>query len=362
MMKIRQCIIVASAVLFDSVLSFLPPAPFLRSHLSSSRRNHAGARTLILSARKGQEVEPSLPSEQPPWKADLSFPWDSLLLFGLLPLLATLFPPLVHVAKDATAETSTREAAISAILVGKRVYVYLLAFTVVALAGLRGANDAPQFGTRLTALTAEILGLDSTIDLEPDGSDDINEGSFPASPPPQSLSQKLLPSREQLSQQLEVLDSVSPEAQAGGLPLLVGSSLATSLLLLQLPKLLEKITAASSSSDPESLAGPGAAWAANAAAALVAAAPTLVLCTNALVLALFTRAEMQRAVAGPPGASSIAAKKIAIPVQSQEEFMAASNAGAQSGVILALAFSLTAAAFMLPAAWAWPARDVVSIY
>jgi hypothetical protein len=71
---------------------------------------------------------------------------------------------------------------------------------------------------------------------------------------------------------------------------------------------------------------------------------------------------MQRAVAGPPGASSIAAKKIAIPVQSQEEFMAASNAGAQSGVILALAFSLTAAAFMLPAAWAWPARDVVSIY
>jgi len=294
-------------------------------------------------------------------QVDVSFPWDSLLLFGLLPLLATLFPPLVHIAKDATAATSTREAAISAILIGKRIYVYLLAFTVVALAGLRGATDAPQFGTRLSALTAEILGLDSAIDLEPDSRiGDNNVAPVISSPPPPlSLSQKLLPSRAQLSQQLEVLDTVSPEAQAGGLPLLVGSSLATSLLLLQLPKILEKFTAASSSSNPASLAGGGSAWVTNAAAALVGAAPTLVLCTNALVLALFTRAEMQRALVGSPGASGVPAKKVTVLVQSQEEFMAASNAGAQAGVVLVLAVLLTTAAFTFPAAWAWPARDVV---
>jgi hypothetical protein len=267
-----------------------------------------------------------------------------------LPLLATLFPPLVHVAKDAAAAPGAREAAIAAILVGKRIFIYLLAFTVVALAGLRGATDPPQFGTRLSALTAEVLGLDSALGP---GQDDRNEGLPGGASLSSPSSRRLpLPTFKQLSQQLEVLDAVSPEAQAGGLPLLVGGSLAASLALLQLPTLLERLTAASDStlqSPDES----GTAWVANVAAAVVAAAPTLVVCSNALVLALFTRAELQRA-GGASGAT-----RSAVPVRTEEEFGAASAAGALSGATLALAVLLTAAAFALPAAWAWPARNVV---
>lgn len=300
----------------------------------------------------GKDPVPLLPLEPPSSQLlSPSFPWDSLLLFGGLPLLATLFPPLVHVAKDAAAAPGAREAAIAAILVGKRIFIYLLAFTVVALAGLRGATDPPQFGTRLSALTAEVLGLDSALGP---GQDDRNEGlpGGASLSSPSSRRLLLLPTRKQLSQQLEVLDAVSPEAQAGGLPLLVGGSLAASLALLQLPTLLERLTAASDStlqSPDES----GTAWVANVAAAVVAAAPTLVVCSNALVLALFTRAELQRA-GGASGAT-----RSAVPVRTEEEFGAASAAGALSGATLALAVLLTAAAFALPAAWAWPARNVV---
>lgn len=86
------------------------------------------------------------------------------VIFGAVPLIAASFPALLHVART-TDSATVNNIAIGAIVVGKRAYLYTMAGLTVALAAQRGAEDDSALGTRLQALTYELLQVSSTFQI-----------------------------------------------------------------------------------------------------------------------------------------------------------------------------------------------------
>lgn len=154
---------------------------------------------------------------------------SKLLSIGMLlfPVVTPFFDSLLQLARSLPPNSSEQFAAITVLFVSNRVYLYLLAVTIVALAATRGANDSPQLGRRITDLTEELLyrpSLDKVSGATTTISRDIDD-SQPSDKP--ALIQSLTTSGLENS-----LDQISTETQALILPLLVSFFLALSVFLL----------------------------------------------------------------------------------------------------------------------------------
>ena len=100
----------------------------------------------------------------------------------------------------------------AALSIAKRVYIYLVAASIVLIGSSRGATDSPNLGGRLQSLTAEIL---PKTDVNDAGGLDLSAD-------------------DTRFEELRALDAVSPTAQSAALPAVVVSSLFLSILLLQI--------------------------------------------------------------------------------------------------------------------------------
>jgi hypothetical protein len=192
---------------------------------------------------------------------------STLWILGAIPALSLLFPVLLQAKL------------ILPLLIFKRVYIYLMAGTVVAIAAMRGASeDSPQLGTRLVDLTRDILPDSSSLALlEDDGV--VEDVRF---------------------QELEILDQVEGSTQAIGLPLIVVSSLVASLFFV----LLQNTDFSSMAGGSDELASSGLEPLFESIQAIL---PQLVTLSNGFVVSLFCRAEFQRSNITSTTASLVAA-------------------------------------------------------
>lgn len=149
----------------------------------------------------------------------------------LFPVATLVFDSLLQLARSLPPNSSEQLAAVAVLFVSNRVYLYLLAVTIVVLAATRGATDSPQLGRRITDLTEEVLyrpsldkgttGALTTTTRESQAVDESQPSDKPA------LIQSLTTSGLE-----ESLDQISTETQALILPLLVSFFLALSVFLL----------------------------------------------------------------------------------------------------------------------------------
>ena len=171
-----------------------------------------------------------------------SFP-TAVWIFAVIPVLSLGLPLLLQADL------------ILPLFIAKRLYIYLMAGTVVAVASIRGATeDSASLGTRMVDLTRQILPSSQEQETE-----DIR------------------------FQELQVLDQVEGSTQAVGLPLLVVSSLVTSLFFV----LLQNTDFGTGDNDPSSIQP---LW-----ESVRSILPQLITASNGLVVALFARAELKRA-------------------------------------------------------------------
>ena len=262
--------------------------PF-RKQVASSRgcREFALTKCIIYGERNDQQSNEAVSTHD-------EFPIDSVMVFGVLPLLSLAFPVLLDSAR--TADENTAKTAVQILIAGKRLYIYLLAASIVAAAGIRGANDDPKLGGRISALTADILGLPTDDDSQV---------------------------KAQLTEELKSLDTLSGESQSVGLPLLVASSLAGSLLLLQLGGGTDHTELGKSGQDVGQI--------------VQSSLPMVSQLTNAAILTLFTRGELERAFS----------------------FSGLINPSNNGAFALGSAVILTTAAFLGPAPLVWPVQNIV---
>ena len=216
---------------------------------------------------------------------------SSLWLFGGVPLLSLTLPLLLQAKL------------IVPLVIAKRVYIYLMAATVLTVASIRGASDSPALGTRLIDLTREILpNSDNNNSIE-------------------------TPKEDQRFQEMAVLDEVDDSTQAVGLPLLVVSSLVVSLSFVLLQNSdFSATTTDSAASGFEPLLE-----------SIQSVLPQLVTLSNGLVISLFTRAELARAPL-----------PIVYSDESQKELVATAGA-----------LGLTALAYLGPSSVVWPIQNLV---
>jgi hypothetical protein len=190
---------------------------------------------------------------------------STLWILGAIPALSLLVPALLQAKL------------ILPLLIFKRVYIYLMAGTVVAISAMRGASeDSPQLGTRLVDLTRDILPDSSSLALLEDGVEDVR------------------------FQELEILDQVEGSTQAIGLPLIVVSSLVASLFFV----LLQNTDFSSMAGGSDELASSGLEPLFESIQAIL---PQLVTLSNGFVVSLFCRAELQRSNITSATASLVAA-------------------------------------------------------
>ena len=172
------------------------------------------------------------------------FPWAS---FGMiiLPFASLIFPYILGVAKSLPANSSQQLQVVTLLFVSSRIYLYLNAAIIVALASIRGSTyDSSKLGTRLTDLTEELL-------YRPDlsmqarrlsGGDSGDSDSFTR----QEIPDKDRRQRPDLIQAIstsgleEQLDDMSADRQALVLPLLVSTLLAVSVFLVPFWTLIQQ--------------------------------------------------------------------------------------------------------------------------
>ena len=205
----------------------------------------------------------------------------SAWIFAGVPLLSISLPLLLQAKL------------IGPLLIAKRLYVYTLPATVVIIASLRGANDATGLGTRLIDLTREILpSYNADFSLKDDTDND------------------------QRFQELELLDEVDDSTQAIGLPLVVVSSLVTSLFFVLLKQTdLSTVEAVNSMPFLETFQS---------------FLPQLVTASNGFVLSLFARVELKRILGNDTAA-------------------------------IGTSVVLTLLSYFGPAGWVWPIQNILCV-
>ena len=265
---------------------------------------------------------------------------SSLVLFGAIPLLSLGLPLLLQAKLFA------------ALFVAKRLYIYSMAGAVVTIASLRGVGDDPSLGARLVALTREVLPLPGSF-----------TGAAPEarpSPPSPSANAPATaaapdPPPDTRFAELQALDQVDASTQSVALPFLVGGSLVFSVLLLRLQGTagggLDELMGADS--DLAAALQP-------ALEALRAALPDLARAANALTVALFTRAELDRALrplfstADAPTPADDADGALGAVRRALDP--AASALPSLVGALL-----LSALAYLGPPALVWPVQNLVGM-
>lgn len=140
----------------------------------------------------------------------------------LLPVASIIFPGLLQLAKSFPPNSSEQFAAITALFVSNRVYIYSMSATIVGLAAIRGSQDSARLGGRIVDLTEELL-YRPTLDVQ---TKDSSTDSADTTEKP-TLIQSLSDSGVEDS-----LNEVSTETQALVLPLLVSFLLALSVFLV----------------------------------------------------------------------------------------------------------------------------------
>ena len=230
----------------------------------------------------------------------------SSLMAVWLPLFAIWgIPALVDNARSFPPNSPQQFQAVTILIVSNRIYLYSLAVTIVGLAAIRGSKfDPPSLGQRLTSVTEELLVFDRPLQVvldnnnkegEEEEEEVIEDNEYvqeaskasPLSPSPQSPSyiQKMVDD----SGLEENLDNVNTETQAILLPVLVSGLLAASVL--SLPIWEDGInlfgSASSTATDNNELF-------LQLKKAIADIIPVVSQGWNALLLALFTRAEIRR--------------------------------------------------------------------
>ena len=239
----------------------------------------------------------------------LSDQTSSAILFIALPLLSLALPILLNLKLFA------------ALSIAKRLYIYLVAASIVIIGSSRGATDSPNLGERLQSLTAEIL---------PKMGDD---GGFASFSPAED---------DTRFEELRALDAVSPTAQSAALPVVVVSSLFLSVLLLQLQNGGDMV----STGDTEV----GAQLTA-IAESLRSFLPSLVQLSNVAVIGLFVRGEVGRGIVAWSGNT--------LQDTSSEDEEETGSTGTLSQAILPASAALVGLAYFAPVSIAWPLRNLV---
>jgi hypothetical protein len=146
----------------------------------------------------------------------------------LIPVASGLLPGLLQLARSFPPNSSEQFAAVTALFVTNRAYLYWMAATIVALAGMRGSKDTLQLGSRVTDLTEELLYRPALDKNTREKRSEAADGSIDQEPIEKpSLIRSLTDSGLE-----ESLDQISSETQALILPLLVSFLLALSIFLL----------------------------------------------------------------------------------------------------------------------------------
>lgn len=144
----------------------------------------------------------------------------------IFPLASWMFEGLLQLARSLPPNSSEQLAAITVLFVTNRAYLYLMAATIVGLAAIRGSNDAPELGRRITDLTEELLYRPSF-----DKQMSANEISGGVLEKDQDVKPAFIQSLTDSGLQ-ESLDQVSTETQALIIPLMVSFLLALSIFFL----------------------------------------------------------------------------------------------------------------------------------
>jgi len=171
------------------------------------------------------------------------FSFSSLMALWLPSFAIWGIPVLVNYARSFPPNSSEQFTAVTLLIVSNRIYLYALALTIVGLAATRGSQyDPSSLGRRLTLLTEELLIFDRPLVLDNKimdeeeeviesesviriSDDDKKEVSKTTTP---SFIQKMFND----SGLEENLDNVNTETQALVLPVLVSALLAVSVLSL----------------------------------------------------------------------------------------------------------------------------------
>ena len=144
----------------------------------------------------------------------------------VLPVASLIFPNLLQLVRSLPPNSSEQWTAITVLFAANRIYLYVMATTLVGLAALRGSTDAPQLGRRITDLTEELLYRPTLSQKKKDNNPSSTTTSQPLSEKPRMI-QSLADSGLERS-----LDQVTSETQALILPLLVSFLLALSIFFL----------------------------------------------------------------------------------------------------------------------------------
>lgn len=209
---------------------------------------------------------------------------SSALSVGL-PAASLAFPLVDACARSLPVGSDARLAAVIALFVGSRAYLYALAAVVVVLASRRGAADAPALGRRLADLTEELLFRPDLRATRPDDENDDDDKESRRRRRENEERPALLRAMAADGGLEESLDGVSADSQAVLLPVLASSLLAASALSVSLL----------SNAD-------GGGDASSSVAALAAIVPAVSRTWNGALLVLFARVEIRRAWAesAPP--------------------------------------------------------------
>ncbi|OEU07563.1 hypothetical protein FRACYDRAFT_250986 [Fragilariopsis cylindrus CCMP1102] len=233
------------------------------------------------------------------------FSFSSLMALWL-PLFAIWgIPALVDHARSFPPNSPQQFQAVTILIVSNRIYLYSLAVTIVGLAAIRGSKfDPPSLGQRLTSVTEELLVFDRPLQVVLDnnnkegeeeeevvieGDESVQEASKTLLSPPSLPSPSYIQKMVDDSGLEENLDNVNTETQAILLPVLVSGLLAASVL--SLPIWEDGInlfgSASSTTTDNNELF-------LQLKKAIADIIPVVSQGWNALLLALFTRAEIRR--------------------------------------------------------------------
>jgi hypothetical protein len=243
---------------------------------------------------------------------DKLFSFSSLMALWL-PLFAFYgIPALVDNARSFPPNSSQQFQAVTILIVSNRIYLYSLALTIVGLAAIRGSKfDPSSLGQRLTSVTEELLIFERPIvvldninvkeeeEVVVEIVEEVIEGGESVQdilkiPPPSQQSQSPPPSFIQKmvddSGLEENLDDVNSETQAILLPVLVSGLLAVSVLSLPIWEdglnLFGSASSTAVTDNNELLL--------QLKKSIADVIPFVSQGWNALLLALFTRAEIRR--------------------------------------------------------------------
>lgn len=214
----------------------------------------------------------------------------------------------------------------AALSIAKRVYIYLVAASIVIIGSSRGATDSPNLGERLQSLTAEILP-------KTDDAGGLN-----------------LAADDTRFEELRALDAVSPTVQSAALPAVVVSSLFLSILLLQIQNGSDSGLFSDVSAEDSALAAQLEAMMESLRSFL----PSLVQLSNVAVIGLFVRAEVGKGIA-----AWFADPTAVQDNPTEESGDDTSNAFQPAQAILPVSTALVASAYLAPASIAWPIRNLV---